>query len=70
MKSRLLRSSEGMNGMDAGRRSLLTFGVRVSLALAIANGRIAAASDCTDPDDLSGADVIAQIGRVYGLLIR
>lgn len=57
MKSRLLRSSEGMNGMDAGRRSLLTFGVRVSLALAIANGRIAAASDCTDPDDLSGADV-------------
>ena len=56
LRSRLSRTSEGVNGADTGRRSLLTFGVRVALAVAFANARIAAASDCTDPDDLSGAD--------------
>ena len=43
--------------MDAGRRSLLTFGVCVSLAVAFANRASAAAAGCTDPDDLSGADL-------------
>lgn len=41
---------------ETGRRSLLTFGVRLSLAVAFASG-IAAGAECADPDDLSGADV-------------
>ena len=56
-KSRLSRTSKRVSGADAGRRSFLTIGVRVSLAVAFAGARIAAASNCTDPDDLSGADV-------------
>jgi hypothetical protein len=57
LRSRLSRTSEGVTGADSGRRSLLTFCVRAALAVAFANARIGAASDCTDPDDLSGADV-------------
>jgi hypothetical protein len=57
IKSRLALSSAGESGVNAGRRSLLTFGIRVSLALAFAHGRTAVAETCTDPDDLSGADV-------------
>ena len=56
-KSRLSRTSKRVSGADAGRRSFLTIGVRVSLAVAFAGARIAAASNCTDPDDLSGADL-------------
>jgi hypothetical protein len=57
IKSRLALSSAGANGADAGRRSLLTFGIRVALAVAFAHGRIAVAESCTDPDNLSGADL-------------
>jgi hypothetical protein len=38
------------------RRSLLTFGIRLSLAMALVK-ETEAAPGCTDPDDLSGADV-------------
>jgi High potential iron-sulfur protein len=47
----------GTKGVDAGRRLLLTFGIRLSLAVALLSGRSEAAAGCTDPDDLSGADV-------------
>jgi hypothetical protein len=57
IKSRLSNSSAGENGADAGRRSLLRLGIWVSVAVAFANDTTAASADCTDPDDLSGADV-------------
>ena len=56
MKSRLALASEGADSVHAGRRRLLTLGIRASLAVAFINGRTALAS-CTDPDDLSGADL-------------
>jgi hypothetical protein len=56
IKSRLSHTSEGANGADAGRRSLLKFGIRLSLAIALIR-KIEAAAVCADPDDLSGADV-------------
>ena len=57
IRSRLALSSAGANGADAGRRALLTFGIRVSLAIAFAHGSTVVAESCTDPDDLSGADL-------------
>jgi hypothetical protein len=42
---------------DIGRRWLLKTGIRVSLAMAFINGRTALAASCTDPDNLSGADL-------------
>jgi hypothetical protein len=57
IKSRLSLTSVGANGADAGRRLLLMLGIRVALAVAFVNGRAAAAAGCTDPDNLSGADV-------------
>jgi hypothetical protein len=35
----------------------LTLGIRLSLAIALVDGKTEAAARCTDPDDLSGADV-------------
>jgi hypothetical protein len=57
IESRLSRTAEGTNGVDAARRLLLTFGIRLSLAVAVFNGKTEAAASCTDPDDLSGAEV-------------
>ena len=57
IESRLWPTSEGANGADAGRRLLLAYGVRLSLALVLPYGKTEAAAGCTDPDDLSGADV-------------
>jgi High potential iron-sulfur protein len=65
IKSTLSFGSTGANGADAGRRSLLTFGIRVSLAVVFAHGSTGLAADCTDPDDLSGADVILRKSVEY-----
>lgn len=56
-ESRPWLASEAADRADAGRRLLLTFGVRLSLVLALAYGTTEAAAGCADPDDLSGADV-------------
>jgi hypothetical protein len=57
MKSSLSRASKNADAADLGRRRLLAIGIRVSLATAFINGRTALAAGCTDPDNLSGADV-------------
>jgi hypothetical protein len=57
IESRVSLISEGANGVDAGRRWLLTLGIRLALAMALDDGKTEAAASCTDPDDLSGADV-------------
>jgi hypothetical protein len=57
IKSRVSLISEGASGADRGRRWLLTLGIRLSLAIALVDGKTEAAARCTDPDDLSGADV-------------
>jgi hypothetical protein len=58
MKSRLSLALESADAADdVGRRRLLTIGIRVSLAVAFINGRTVLAASCTDPDNLSGADV-------------
>ena len=57
IKSGLSLASEGVNRAASGRRALLTFGVQVLLAVAFAIDKTSAAAGCTDPDDLSGADV-------------
>jgi hypothetical protein len=57
IKTRFLLIAEDVNGANAARRLLLTFGIRISLAIALFNGKTEAAASCTDPDDLSGADV-------------
>jgi hypothetical protein len=57
IESRVSFGSEGANGADAGRRSLLKFAIGLSLVLALLNGKAEVVAGCTDPDDLSGADV-------------
>jgi hypothetical protein len=57
MISRLSLGSESANAADVGRRWLLTTGIRVSLTMAFISGRSVLAAGCTDPDNLSGADV-------------
>jgi hypothetical protein len=56
-KSRLSLTLVGANGADAGRRVLLAFGIRVALAVGFVGCRAAGAAGCTDPDNLSGANV-------------
>jgi High potential iron-sulfur protein len=48
-----------VQGALGGRRSLLAIGIRFSLAAVLLDCRaaLAAVAGCTDPDDLSGADV-------------
>jgi hypothetical protein len=56
MKNRPSLTSEQADAAAAGRRSLLTMGISVSLAAAFICVRSVLAAGCTDPDDLSGAD--------------
>jgi len=57
MKSRFRFASKSADPADVGRRWLLTSGIRASLAMACINGRTVLAAGCTDPDNLSGADL-------------
>jgi hypothetical protein len=57
MKSPLSPASESADATAFGRRRLLTIGMRASFALAFFNSRTVLAASCTDPDDLSGADI-------------
>jgi hypothetical protein len=56
IESRLSLTPEGA-GVDAGRRMLLTFCAHSSFVLAFVYRKTEAAAGCTDPEDLSGADV-------------
>jgi hypothetical protein len=57
VKSPLSPASERADTANVGRRLLLTIGIRTSLALVFFNSRTVLAAGCTDPDDLSGADI-------------
>jgi High potential iron-sulfur protein len=57
MKSPLSPGSESADAAAVDRRRLLTIGMRASFALAFFNSRTVLAASCTDPDDLSGADI-------------
>jgi High potential iron-sulfur protein len=59
MESRLSLPSEHEKRVDGARRSLLAVGISFSLAVVSLDLRsaLAAAAGCTDPDDLSGAEV-------------
>jgi hypothetical protein len=59
MKSRLSLPCDHEEGALGARRALLAIGIRFSLAVVLLDcgTAFAAAAECTDPDDLSGADV-------------
>jgi High potential iron-sulfur protein len=59
MTSRLSFPSDNEKGALGARRALLAIGIRFSLAVVLLDCRtgFAAAAGCTDPDDLSGADM-------------
>jgi hypothetical protein len=59
MKSRPSLPLDNEKSALGARRALLAIGIRFSLAIVLLDCRtaFAATAECTDPDDLSGADV-------------